>query len=92
MNQSSAETLAISALSWMAADEDRLMPFMAQTGVGIDDLRQAMERPEILGFILDFLLQDEAALIAFCDETGVNYTQPAAARAALPGGQIQHWT
>ncbi|MBB5515543.1 hypothetical protein FHS89_001555 [Rubricella aquisinus] len=92
MNQSSAETLAITALSWMAADEDRLMPFMAQTGVGIDDLRNAMEQPEILGFILDFLLQDEAALIAFCDDKGLDYMKPAQARAALPGGQIQHWT
>lgn len=92
MDKNAAEHIAIRALSWIAADEDRLMPFLAQTGVGLDDLRNAMEQPEILGFILEFLLQDEAALIAFCDENQLDYMAPVQARGALPGGADPHWT
>lgn len=48
--------------------------------------------PEFLGFVLDFLLSDEAALVAFAEESGLSPDRPLRARAALPGGQLPHWT
>jgi hypothetical protein len=31
-------------------------------------------------------------VIAFCDAAGYPYAAPLAARAALPGGEVPHWT
>jgi hypothetical protein len=31
-------------------------------------------------------------VIAFCDAVGRDYGQPMQARAALPGGDVVHWT
>jgi hypothetical protein len=42
--------------------------------------------------VLDFLLQDDAWVIAFCDGEGHPYTAPQAARQALPGGAETYWT
>jgi hypothetical protein len=33
-----------------------------------------------------------ARAIAFCDAEGLDYGQPMQARAALPGGDLVHWT
>jgi hypothetical protein len=31
-------------------------------------------------------------VMAFCDAQSLPYTEPQAARAALPGGEVPHWT
>ena len=48
--------------------------------------------PEFLGAVLDFLLMEDATVIAFCDAMGLRYDSPMQARAALPGGPGPHWT
>ncbi len=42
--------------------------------------------------MLDFLLSDEATLMAFAQDAGVSPDRPLRARAALPGGELPHWT
>ncbi|MDO9637842.1 MAG: DUF3572 domain-containing protein [Pseudotabrizicola sp.] len=88
----SAETLAIQALAWLVANEDLLPVFMGSTGLSADDLRSRATEPEFLGSVLDFLLMDDAWIVAFCDATGLRYDAPMLARAALPGGEALHWT
>ena len=88
----SAETLAIQALAWLVANEDLLPVFMGSTGLSADDLRSRATEPEFLGSVLDFLLMDDAWIVAFCDATGLRYDAPMLARAALPGGESLHWT
>jgi hypothetical protein len=83
---------AKTVLIWMAQDPDRVATLLAQTGVAVEDLRNLADEPEFLGGVLDVLLHDEAALIAFCDETHHAYEAPAHARATLPGGEVPHWT
>ncbi|PJF11170.1 DUF3572 domain-containing protein [Pseudorhodobacter sp. MZDSW-24AT] len=90
--QDSAETLALQALSWLAANEDLLPVFMGSTGLAPDELARRAAEPEFLGSVLDFLLMDDAWIMAFCDATGLRYEAPMLARAALPGGEAQHWT
>ncbi|MEL6678258.1 MAG: DUF3572 domain-containing protein [Pseudomonadota bacterium] len=92
MNRDAAEALSVSVLGWMATDDERLMAFLGASGASVEDLRTRAQDPDFLGFILDFLLQDEATLIAFCDHEGLDYDAPARARAALPGGDLPHWT
>ena len=62
------------------------------SGVSADELRDRAADPEFLGFVLDFLLSDEAALLAFAHEAGLSPDRPLRARAALPGGELPHWT
>ncbi|MFN3577225.1 MAG: DUF3572 family protein [Tabrizicola sp.] len=55
-------------------------------------MRARATEPEFLGAVLDFLLQDDAWVVAFCDGHGHPYGAPQAARLALPGGAETHWT
>lgn len=87
-----AETLALTALGWLAAHNDLLPVFMGATGIGESDLRQNAANPDFLGGVLDFLMMDDAWIMRFCDDTGTPYDAPAQARAALPGGAQMHWT
>lgn len=87
-----AETLALQALAWIAGQEELSGPFLASTGSSAEDMRTRAADPEFLGFVLDFLLQDEPALLAFCEDAQIAPDQPFRARGALPGGDLPHWT
>lgn len=92
MSQDRAEALAADALAWLAGDEDLLTGFLGTTGAGIEDLRARAGEPEFLGFVLDFLLSDEGALLAYCAARRLPPETPAHARAILPGGAVPNWT
>jgi hypothetical protein len=92
MKQETAETLAAEALAWIAGQDDLLGVVLGATGASVGDLRQQADAPEFLASVLDFLLMDDAWVMGFCRATGRAFTDPAAARAALPGGQAVHWT
>ncbi len=92
MARPQAEALAVQALAWMAGDADLVGRFLAATGAGPTDLRARAAEPDFLGFVLDFLLADEAALVAFAAAEHIRPELPMRARAALPGGALPHWT
>ncbi|MET0606835.1 MAG: DUF3572 domain-containing protein [Beijerinckiaceae bacterium] len=79
------ENLAISALAWLAADEERLTRFLALTGIDASDIRTVAKDPGFLGAVLDHILADERLLEAFAGETAVDPAAVAAARTRLPG-------
>ncbi|WP_413869571.1 DUF3572 domain-containing protein [Albidovulum sp.] len=90
--QEFAETLALRALGWLVGNEEILPLFLGATGSSAADLRARAAEPEFLVSVLDFLLIDDAWVIAFCDAAGYGYGEPGAARQALPGGAEMHWT
>lgn len=92
MQQESAHVLALQALAWLVSDDDRLAGLMAESGIDPSSLRLHAGEPEVLGAVLDHLLRDDQAVIAFCDAHGLPYTAPMTARAQLPGGDSLHWT
>lgn len=92
MNRDEAELLAIRALGHIAGDEDLLGDFLSLTGLAPDELRLRVAEPEFLGGILDYMLADEARLLAFCEAEELRPQMPAAARRALPGGEEVHWS
>jgi hypothetical protein len=87
-----AETVALQALAWLAGQEELLGAFLGATGASLADLAAGARDPAFLGGVLDFLLQDDARILAFCDAAGLPPTAPLAARAGLPGGAQMHWT
>lgn len=92
MTSDRAEVLAIQALGWIVEREELSGAFLGATGASVEELRSRAADPEFLGFVLDFLLGDEDALIAFAEDAGVPPDAPMRARAALPGGDLPNWT
>ncbi len=92
MNRDSAEILGLQALGWLVGQEDYFLRFLALSGVETPELRARAQDPEFLGFVLDFLLGDDAVIMAFCADTGTPPEAPMQARACLPGGDLPNWT
>lgn len=87
-----AEALAAEALSWMAGQEELISGFLGASGLAAGEIAERINDPEFLGFVLDYLLADEPALLAFCENRSIRPETPLRARAALPGGQVPDWT
>lgn len=87
-----AETVALQALGWLAGQDELFPVFLGATGATAEQVAAAAGQPAFLGAVLDFLLQDDAWIVGFCDGAGLEYTVPMQARAALPGGALPHWT
>lgn len=92
MRQESAEVLALRVLAWLAANDELLPVFLGSTGAGLPDLRNRAQEPEFLGSVLDFVLMDDAWVLAAADALGVPPADLLSARHALPGGGAVHWT
>ena len=90
--QEHAETVALQALGWLAANEDLLPVFLGATGASVSDLGQSAGQPAFLASVLDFLLMDDAWVMAFCEAENLRYEVPMQARAALPGGEQINWS
>lgn len=92
MKPERAEQIAISALTWLASDDELFPVFLGASGASADELRAQAENPAFLGSVLEFLTMDDAWVVRFCDENGLKYEDPLRARYALPGAQSVHWT
>lgn len=92
MKVEQAETVALQALGWLAGQDELFPLFLGATGASAEQMAEAAGKPAFLGAVLDFLLQDDAWIVGFCDMAGLDYTLPMQARAALPGGALPHWT
>jgi len=79
----SAEALAIAALSYLAAEPERLDRFMSLTGIGVDELRAAAQEPHFLAGVLEHIASDEELLLEFAKHAEVKPTEIERARAAL---------
>lgn len=90
--QELAEVLAIQALSWILAQDDLVGQFLNATGADQRQLSALARDPAFLGGVLDFLMDDDARVMAFCNSAMLPYTAPMQARSALPGGERWHWT
>lgn len=87
-----AKTVALQALSHILSEKRLCETFLDTVGLSPADLHTRVEDKELLAGVLDFLLSDETALLEFCNATGLAPTDPAHARAHLPGGATPHWT
>lgn len=90
--QESAESLAFNVFLWLAGNDDLLPRFIDQTGFTAGDIAAHAQDPSFLAAVLDFLLTDDASVVAYCDAANESYDAPMQARMALPGGEQTHWT
>ena len=78
-----AEALAIAALGFLASEPEHLGDFLAATGVGPDQIRNASRDPSFLSGVLDHFSGHEPLLIAFAQHQGIDPTEVERARATL---------
>lgn len=92
MTHDQATVTGLQALSHIATDDDLFGAFLDQAGTDAADVRARAMNPEFLGFVLDFLMQDDARVIGFAATQGIPPEDVAMARRALPGGDTPEWT
>ncbi len=92
MDQKQAEVRALSVLIWLVGNEELLPVFLGATGASESDLRVRAGESEFLGSVLDFVMMDDAWVMAYCDGEGLPYETLMRARQALPGGADVNWT
>jgi hypothetical protein len=80
-----AENVAIAALSFIAADPERLGRFLAVTGIGPADIRIAARAPLFLAGVIGHIAGDEKTLLAFAAESGLSPAEIERARHLLAG-------
>jgi len=81
-----AESLAIEALAFIAANDTLLQRFLALTGIGAHDLRQAAKQEGFFAAILHFLCANEPDLLEFCALAHIQPEWVNTALSTLPGG------
>jgi Protein of unknown function (DUF3572) len=84
-DREAAESLAIQALTYLAAEPERLGRFLALSGLGPEEVRLAAKEPGFLAGVLEYLSSDESLLLGFAGHVRVDPAQIARAQAALSG-------
>lgn len=92
MNKKNAIAVAQDAIIWLSQDSDTLGTFLSASGAAPGDLAARVADPDFLGFLLDFVLGDDARVLAFAAAAGLPPEDVVRARAALPGGAVPDWT
>lgn len=87
-SRDAAEAIAARALGFIAGDPARLGRFLAESGLGPDNIRKAAGDPAFLPAVLDFILANEEDLVAFANELGIDPRHVGAARRLLPGASF----
>ncbi len=87
-----AETVALKALAWVLGPSELADVFLGATGLAPQDLVQRAGDPDVLAAVLDFVMMDDAWVLALAESEGLAPGTLARARAALPGGELPHWT
>ena len=80
-----ARRLAVAALTFLASEPEHLGGFLAATGLGPDDIRNASRDPSFLSGVLDHFSGNEPLLIAFAQLQGIDPTEVERARVELGG-------
>lgn len=77
--------MALRALAYIAADQERLQGFLLLTGLTVDDLRRRAGEADFLSGVLDHLLSDEPLLLEFVAEAAASPASVMTARRQFPG-------
>ncbi len=71
VTKAQAETIALEGLAFLAGRQDDLERFLALAGIGTEELRQRAADPDMLRALVEFMLTDDALVLAFCSEQDI---------------------
>lgn len=92
MTRDDAEIIALRGLAHVVGDATLAAAFLSATGLSAAALRGVARDPQALGAVLDFLLAEDARVLALAAAAGCAPEDVARARQSLPGGETPHWT
>ncbi len=78
-----AEAVALMAVGFVVADDELLSQFLSISGSDIVSLRLRVSERDFLIGVLDFLLADDGAVLAFSRQNGIAPETPMQARERL---------
>jgi hypothetical protein len=82
-NPPDPEALALAALGWTLAEDERAQRLLAVTGLTGDDLRARLGEPSVLAAVLGFLEAHEPDLLSCAEAIGASPAELVAARRSL---------
>ena len=85
MGDDEAQTIALQALAFFAADRDGMGAFCDLTGFDATELSARAGDRDVLASVLDALLADESALLVFATENNIPPERIYPARIKLSG-------
>src|ERR1043166_6341830 len=80
-----AESIAIQALGFLAANPQQLARFLQLSGLDPGRIRAAAADPAFLAGVLEHVASDESLLVAFAAEAAIKPEDVARARSILSG-------
>ena len=86
LDRDEAAEIGMSALAFIASDDDRLAKFLALTGISPGDLVAGAREPASLAAVIEYLCGDESLLLVFSSEAGLAPERVAASQAILEQG------
>jgi hypothetical protein len=91
MDRNSAETTALKALGWLAAQDDLFATFLSASGASLADVRRQAGEPAFLAAVLAFLMQNDAWVLDFATANAIRPEAVAQALALLGGPAAMNW-
>lgn len=92
MNRQQAVAVAGDVLLWYARQPEEMGHLLDATGMALQDVTSGSQDPTFLGFVLDFLLNSDEAVMTVAADLDLDPHVFAVARMALPGGEVMNWT
>jgi hypothetical protein len=92
LRQEAAETEALAMLAWLAGQDDLFAAFLGATGASPHDVAARATDAAFLGAVVDFVMGEDAQVLAWAEATGKDPALALRIRAGLPGGEAWHWT
>ena len=83
LDSSAAEAIAIQALTFLAADPERLERFLVASGLRPETLRAATAAPDFWAGLLDYMVSDDELLIQLAKDARIAPEEVMAARQVL---------
>ena len=91
MRRERAIEIGQDAVGWLLVRPERLVELATASGLPLEALPAQVEDPAFLGFVLDFVLASDAAVLDFAAHAGLSPAEPAQAQAALAGPAAADW-
>jgi hypothetical protein len=85
MRRERAIEIGQEAIGWLLVRPERLIELVTQSGLTLEAVPGLIEDPEFLGFVLDFVMGSDAAVLDFAAHAGLRPEEPGEAQAALAG-------
>ena len=85
MDEATAEDIAARAFGFLAEDRVRITRFLSLTGIGPEALPALAGERAFLAGVLDHLMGDDALILTFCANAGIEPRDVLRAHRALTG-------